>query len=600
MLNSSERQQLLVEWNATQTQYPRLSTLPELFAEQATRTPEAVAVVYEDHEIRYGELDRRANQLAHHLRAQGVGPDVIVGVCLERSVELVIGLLGVLKAGGAYLPLDPQYPAERLAFMLADAQAPVVVTCEDLEEAPAAHWGHVVCLDRDAEQIGAQPGSAPDSGARPDNLAYVIYTSGSTGKPKGVLITHSSIVNSTRARLSRYSVSEATQPAMLLIPPYSFDSSIAVMFWTLLVGGRLVIPRQRDCADPGRISKHIASHGVTHWLSTPSLYGLMLEMAREETSLRCVIVAGEVLSAETVRLHSSRAGAAELHNEYGPTEATVWSTAACIGLADASSVSSQTIPIGRPIANTRVYVLDDELEPVPVGVVGELYIGGVGLARGYLNRPGLSAERFIANPFARASAEAVGERLYRTGDRVRYQSDGSLEYIGRCDHQVKVRGLPNRVRRGGDGAAQRMSECSQAVVVARDDEPDDWSRGSGDVPSGEKRLVAYVVADRNKLKVLESVEYGWLRQETVGQWSQLFDETYEGGARRGIVLDRRTGSHAGFLRVDEQLHREAIAAGEMQEWLTCTVERIGRLGPRPSVGSGLRCGIVGAGAGATL
>jgi len=469
LLSEAERHRLLTEWNDTAAVYPREKCLHELFAEQAERTSNAVAVVYEDQCLTYGELDRRSNQLGHHLRGLGVGSEVVVGLCVQRSLEMVVGLLGILKAGGAYLPLDPSYPRERLAYMLEDAGSSVLVMQTGLEEALPEHGARVVRLDRNWPEIAGEPTHAPASGAGPDNLAYVIYTSGSTGKPKGVMSTHSGIVNRLLWMEDVYRLTPMDR--IFQKTPFSFDVSVWEFFWPLITGARLVVARPGRHMDPLYLASRIAAEQVTIMHFVPSMLRPYLEMAPAEqyTSLREVMCSGEALTPDLVRslLGSS---CVRVNNLYGPTEASV----------DVTMWHSQmrpdgVVPIGRPIWNTRVYVLDAALKPVPVGVGGELYIGGAGLARGYLGRGALTAERFVPSPYG------DGERLYRTGDLVRYLPDGNLEFLGRLDHQVKLRGY--RIELGEiEAGLLEHGSVGQAVVVARED------------VAGDKRLVAYVVA----------------------------------------------------------------------------------------------------------
>jgi nonribosomal peptide synthetase DhbF len=469
ILSSNERETILRVWNDT-AHAVAPATLPELFAAQVARTPDAVAVVFEDQSLTYAQLDARANQLAHHLRGLGVGPETVVGLCVERSFEMVVGLLGILKAGGAYLPLDPAYPAERLAFMLGDAGAPILVTHSALIDRPPAHGDRVVCLDADAPQIARQPVTAPVLWLDPHNPAYVIYTSGSTGNPKGVVVEHHHIIASNAARPSFYA--DLPQLRFLLLSSIAFDSSIAGIFWSLLNGGTLVLPV--DVSVDATISS-IFRHHVNCFLAVPSLYSAFIDHLRDSTrtELRTIILAGEACPSDLAIKHNRFFSAVPLINEYGPTECSVWSTAYRCAQIDESAAS---IPIGRPIWNTRVYVLDAGLEPVPAGVAGELYIAGAGLARGYLGRAGLTAERFVADPIGPA-----GSRMYRTGDLARWRADGVLDFLGRADSQVKLRGF--RIEPGEiEAALVRHGSVTQAAVIAREDTP------------GNKRLVAYVVA----------------------------------------------------------------------------------------------------------
>jgi len=429
LLDAAERRQLLHDWNLAPA--PSSPTLPALsssdalvyerVAAHAARTPAAVAVAYGDARLTYGELDARANRLARHLRTLGVGPEVRVGLFLERSLDLVVGIMGILKAGGAYVPLDPAYPAQRLAFVVTDAALPVVVTRTALAGRLPVGSARIVCLDADHNMRQESP-EAPESTATADNLAYVIYTSGSTGWPKGVLVSHRNLAHSTAARLSYYR--EPVGHYLLLSSP-AFDSSVAGIFWTLCEGGTLWLPTAAVQQDPAELAAFVAAHGISHLLCIPSLYAHILAAAGRGRlgALRTVIVAGETCPHDVVRAHHELLPQAALFNEYGPTEGTVWSTV----YACEEPSGRARVPIGRPIAGARVYILDERRQPTPIGVPGELYVGGAGVARGYLNRPELTAERFDADPFS----ATPGGRLYRTGDRARYLPDGNIEFLGR-------------------------------------------------------------------------------------------------------------------------------------------------------------------------
>ncbi|MBV9927464.1 MAG: amino acid adenylation domain-containing protein [Acidobacteria bacterium] len=473
LLGAEERHELLVLRNETVRDFGPERCLHEWVEAQVELTPDAVAVISEEEQVTYAELNRRANRLARRLRELGVGPDVPVGVCVERSVEMVVGLLGVLKAGGAYVPLDPEYPQERLAFMLENTGARVLLTQQRLVEVLPPFEGRVLCLDAEEEAADdGQPEENPRSGVKGDNLAYVIYTSGSTGRAKGVMIAHRSICNRVLWTLDRYPLGPSDR--LLQKTPFTFDASVWELFAPLMSGAQLVMARpggHRECAYMAGV---IAAKQVTFLQLVPSMLQVFLSEAAagDCRSLRHVFCGGEVLPAQLQERFHERLGA-ELHNLYGPTEVSI----------DATSWDCerdrprQVVPIGRPIANMRVYVLDEELEPVPVGVVGELYVAGVGLARGYLERPDLTAEKFIPDPYSPGG----GGRLYRTGDHVLARGDGSIEYVGRGDGQVKVRGF--RIELGEiETALARHESVREAVVTAREDEP------------GEKRLVAYVVA----------------------------------------------------------------------------------------------------------
>lgn len=487
MLTAAERNKLLMEWNATTVDCPARQTIQELFEVQVVRTPEAVAVAYEEQHLTYGELNRRANQLARYLRKVGVGPDVSVGLCVERSPELLVGLLGIIKAGGAYVPLDPTYPTDRLRYMLADSQPAVLLTQASLRAMLPAMEIPILCLDTQWATVATETTDNPPHQTLPQHLAYVIYTSGSTGDVKGVLVTHGNVVHATTARLIQYG---EDLRSFLLLSSIAFDSSVAGILGTLAHGGQLVLPAAGEGLEPGNLWELIYTHKISQLLTVPSFYRLLLEQmpATEEHSLRSVILAGEACGSDLFKKHQCSLSGVRFFNEYGPTEATVWSTVQ----EGRDQEATPTVPIGRPIANTQTYILDGDLEPVPVGVAGELYIAGAGLARGYLGRPDLTAEKFVPNPF---SLEPDA-RMYKSGDRARYLPDGNIEYLGRLDHQVKIRGY--RVELGEiEAALQAVPSVHEAVVLAREESP------------GDTRLVAYVVAKPGT----ESIEVGALRSQ---------------------------------------------------------------------------------------
>ncbi|HEY2973281.1 MAG TPA: amino acid adenylation domain-containing protein, partial [Pyrinomonadaceae bacterium] len=474
LLTEPEKHQLLVEWNNTKRDYQKDKCIHELFEEQVERTPDAVALVFEDQQLNYRELNRRGNQLAHYLRKLGVGPEVLVGICLERSLEMVVGLLGILKAGGAYVPLDPTYPKKRLEFMLEDSGTPVLLTQQRLFDGVAAHSANVVCLDRDWKDITRQSEENADSEAKPANLAYVIYTSGSTGNPKGVMNIHRGICNRLLWMQDTYHLTEADR--VLQKTPFSFDVSAWEFFWPLIAGARLIVARPEGHGDAAYLVKLISEQQITTVHFVPSMLRIFLEEQGLErcNCLRHVICSGEALPLEVQERFFARLDAA-LYNLYGPTEASIDVTFwACKRESD-----QRIVPIGRPIANMQIYLLDSHLQPVPIGVPGELHIGGVGLARGYLNRAELTAEKFIPNPFP----EEPGARLYRTGDIARYLPDGNIEFLGRIDNQVKIRGF--RIELGEvEAALSRHPAVRESVVVARED------------MYAEKRLAAYVVLNQ--------------------------------------------------------------------------------------------------------
>ena len=473
ILCRDERRTILHGWNDTAYAVPS-ATLPELFAAQAARTPEAIAVVFEQQTLSYAELDARANQLAHHLRALGVGPETVVGLCVERSPAMLIGLIGILKAGGAYLPLDPDYPRERLAFMLEDAGAPVLVTHSALLDRLPAHGARVVNLDADWPTIARQPMTAPDSVLDPLHPAYVIYTSGSTGTPKGVCTTHRNIVSFIQNKsYASWSTSETT----IQIAPLAFDASTFEIWGSLLNGAKLVLmpPGQWTLAD---LQHQLQLHQVSLLHLTAQLFNALVpDDYRGLAGVKQLLTGGDVVSSSQVRNALTASDHRRVTHCYGPTEATTFSATFSVDRADDVP---QTLPIGRPIANARAYVLDACLKPVPAGVAGELYVAGAGLARGYLGRAGLTAERFVADPFGPA-----GSRMYRTGDLARWRADGVLDFLGRADAQVKLRGFriePGEIEalsgaacRRGAGGGDRARGCAR--------QPSGWSptwwRGEG-------------------------------------------------------------------------------------------------------------------------
>jgi amino acid adenylation domain-containing protein len=466
-LGNDERRKLLVEWNDTRTDYPRHASIHRLFEEQAGRTPSAVAIVFGNAQLSYDELNRRANQLARRLQKLGVGRDVPVGVCLERSIDMVIALLGILKAGGAYVPLDPAYPTERLALMSKDADTPIILTQTRLFNCLDGN-AKVLCLD--ADQCGDEEDANLASESQADDLAYVMYTSGSTGTPKGTAVNHRGVVRLVKK--TNYA-SFAAEEVFLQLAPISFDASTFEIWGALLNGAKLVVmpPTTPSLED---IGSAIRDHRVTTLWLTSGLFNAMVdERLSDLRPLRQLLAGGDILSVPHVRRALRELTETRLINGYGPTEST---TFACCHTISPEGPFDGSIPIGGPIANTTAYILDSQLQPVPIGVTGELFIGGDGLARGYWRRPELTSERFIADPFA---SEPNG-RLYQTGDLARWRGDGTIEFLGRADSQVKLRGF--RIELGEiENALKQQPAVLDAAVVVREDMP------------GEKRLVAYVV-----------------------------------------------------------------------------------------------------------
>ena len=491
LLTKVEQQQLLIDWNNTEVDYPDDKCIHQLFEEQVERTPNAVAVVFEGQQLTYNELNCRTNQLAHYLQSLGVKADELVGICVERSLEMIVGILGILKAGGAYVPLDPEYPQERLNFMLEDSQVKVLVTQAKLVESIPQHQAQLICLDTDWEKIAQNITSNPESGVKPDNLTYIIYTSGSTGKPKGVLVNHANVVRLFAATDSWYHFN--SQDVWTLFHSYAFDFSVWEMWGALLYGGRLVIVPYLVTRSPELFYELLCQEKVTILNQTPtafrqliqaeeSLKGDISPLLREvgkdsvtetDLSLRLVIFGGESLEINSLQPWFDRHGDQfpQLVNMYGITETTVHVTYRPLSMADVNSTASV---IGRPLPDLQVYLLDQYLQPVPVGVPGEMYVGGAGVAKGYLNRPELTTERFISSPFEHSN------KLYKTGDLARYWPNGELEYLGRIDNQVKIRGF--RIELGEiEALLASHPQIWETVVLVWDD------------TTGDKRLVAYIV-----------------------------------------------------------------------------------------------------------
>jgi amino acid adenylation domain-containing protein len=456
-----------IDWNQTAADYPRDSTIAEVFSLRVAQAPEAVAVIAGNCELSYRELDERSNRLARHLQSLGVKPDTLVGVAMGRSETLAVSLLAILKAGGAYVPLDPAYPQDRLSFIIEDSGMPVLLTAAETRARLPLDHGRFTIVDAGDSSIALHSTQAVASRAVAHNLAYVIYTSGSTGKPKGVMIENRNVVNF----FTGMDLAIGCNPGVwLAVTSISFDISALELLWTLTRGFTVVLH-----GDEGyqTVADEIARHHVTHLQMTPSL-ARMLTLDRRAFaalgSLRQMLLGGEAVPASLIH-HLRQVFKGEIHNMYGPTETTIWSTTCRVEEEVGNSVS-----IGRPIANTQVYLLDAQLNPVPAGEVGELFIGGDGLARGYWNRPDLTADRFLTVP------SLSRQRIYRTGDLARFLPDGNIEFLGRADYQIKLRG--HRIEPGEIEAL--LEECPgvrQAVIVLREDR------------EGDKRLVAYLVAE---------------------------------------------------------------------------------------------------------
>lgn len=474
LLTAAETQQVLVDWNQTALEYPPEACIHQLFESQVERTPDAIAMVFEQSHLTYRELNDRANQLAHYLQTFGVGPEVIVGICLERSLEMVVGLLGILKAGGSYVPLDPAYPHDRLSYMIEDSQLPVLLTQQALRDQFSAQPVQVVCIDTDWQAIAQRPTTNLDSGVVAENLAYTIYTSGSTGKPKGVQICHHTAVNFLNSMRLQPGLTE--QDILLAVTTISFDIAVLELYLPLMVGARAILATRTVAADAKRLSDLLAQSGATMMQATPATWQMLLTGGWQGDRRLKMLCGGEAMSRNLADQLLERGSS--LWNMYGPTETTVWSAACAV------KPGTGSVPVAGPIANTQIYVLAESsyptagsVHPVPVGIPGEVHIGGDGLARGYLNRPELTNSRFIPDPFS----DRPGSRLYKTGDLARFRPDGSLEFLGRIDHQVKLRGF--RIELGEiEAVLSRYPLIKQGVVVVREDVP------------GDQRLVAYFTA----------------------------------------------------------------------------------------------------------
>nr|WP_236065157.1 non-ribosomal peptide synthetase [Reticulibacter mediterranei] len=479
MLTQEEFQQLTRTWNATQRAYPLQKSLPQLFEEQVSRTPQAVALLAEEQTLCYEELNRRANQLAHYLNKKGVEPETCIGLWMDKSVTMVIAMLGILKAGGAYVPLDPGYPEERLRLMIEDAGITLVVTQEHLKNAVRRSGVEIICVDGQPEQIAKERVDNPGKEISGEHLAYVIYTSGSTGRPKGVILDHRGRINNFCDFNERFNVN--TRDRLLALAPAGFDMSTYDIFGMLLAGGTIVLPASGAGPDPAQWIKLLHQHQITIWHSVPALLEMLIDYIgdREELyppALRLALLGGDWLPIHLPRSIRRIKKDLQIINLGGFTEVSMDSTTYEVPY---EFVGMRSVPVGRPIANTQLYVLDEDLNPVPVGIAGNLYVGGVGLARGYFNRGDISAERFIPHPFS----DEPGSRLYKTGDLARYFPDGNLEFLGRVDFQVKIRGF--RIELGEIEAALRLHlSVQECIVTAREDIP------------GDKRLVAYIILQK--------------------------------------------------------------------------------------------------------
>ena len=472
-LSENEQQRMLAQWNASEEDYPRTKCIHELFEAQVQETPEAAAVLFEGQSLTYRELNRRANRVAGQLRELNVGPGVLVGLCVERSIEMVVGPLGILKAGAAYVPLEPTYPKDRLAQMISDAQLRFILTQSSLTHQLPPTEATVLTLD--PEPAPARLDENISTNVSSESVAYMIYTSGSTGKPKAVQIIHRAVVNLLKSAAK--TIQATARDNVLALTPISFDIAALELFMPLMLGGRITMASREKAADGALLGALIESSGVTVVQATPAMWRFLMGFGWAGKRDLKLICGGEALTRKLADELSARSK--DVWNFYGPTETTIWSSAWKVE-------PGEPVSIGRPLANTQLYILDQNLQPLPVGTVGELHIGGDGLALGYFNRPELTAEKFVASPFSKDKSE----RLYKTGDLARYLPDGKIECLGRIDHQVKIRGF--RIELGEiETVLRQYSGIAEALVTARDDAVE------------EKRLVGYIIPRNGLVSIVE-------------------------------------------------------------------------------------------------
>ena len=536
LLSATEHQQLLVNWNDTQIEYPRDKCIHELFEAQVERRPDAVALVFEDQQLTYHELNVRANKIAHYLQSMGTEPEVLVGLCVERSIEMIVGMLAIFKAGSAYVPLDPTYPQQRLAFILSDTKVSVLLTQQHLVERLSEHSAHVVCLDTDIQAIAQQSQDNLESGVTTQNLAYVIYTSGSTGLPKGTLVAHSGLCNLASAHQKTFALGDSSH--ILQFASLSFDASIWEVVMAIATGATLYLGTTNSLRPGKELIELLQQYQITQVFLPPSALAVL--PTSELKALQTILVGGEACSLALVR---QWANGRKFFNAYGPTEATV-----CATVAECSITLSKP-SIGRPIANTQVYLLDEQLQPVPFGVPGELYISGDGLSRGYLNRPELTAEKFLPNPWS----NQLGTRLYKTGDQARYLANGNIEFLGRIDNQVKLRGY--RIELGEiEGLLNQHPLVQQAVAIVREDSP------------GHQRIVAYCTQDLSHA-LDTTVELTQLPTEHISQWQTLYDQTYAQPSQESDPTFNIVGWNSSYTN-------QPLPSEQMRQWLNFRVNHL--------------------------
>ncbi|MBL8675936.1 MAG: amino acid adenylation domain-containing protein, partial [Alphaproteobacteria bacterium] len=564
LLTQTEKHQLLIEWNDTRADYPEDKTIHQLFEEQVERTPDNIAIVYEDQELTYQQLNEKANQLAHYLRTLGVGPDTLVAIAIERSLEMIIGLLGILKAGGAYVPLDPSYPQERLQFMLQDTNSPVFITQshlqDGLKETLSSYKGKTVVIDQLGEILQKQSilNSAPLS--LPHHLAYVIYTSGSTGKPKGVMVGHRGLTNFLMSLGNKINIDNTSR--LLGVTTLAFDIAGLEIYSPLLNGGTFILISKEVTLDPIKLTEAIDYHDVTIMQATPTIWQLLIDNHWKGKKNLKALCGGEAINLYLLNQLVNKAD--HVWNLYGPTEITIWSNSQYYTKIEQKAVF--IVSIGAPIWNTQIYILDSHLSSVPVGISGEIYIAGEGLARGYLNRPDLTAERFVPNPFINeiSPLESQRLRLYRTGDLARYLPDGNIEFLGRIDDQIKIRGF--RIELGEiESTLTSHTEVAQAVVTAREDEPD------------YKRLVAYVVPQQNNSDTAN--------KEGISRWQNIYNDVYKDVKKAVDITFNTVGWNSSYTG-------KPIPDIDMGEWVENTVNQILSLKPKRILEIGCGTGLL--------
>jgi amino acid adenylation domain-containing protein len=540
ILGESDRCKILLEWNNTETAYPKDKTIHALFEEHAAHNPEAIAAVFQGKQITYAELNRRADGLAAQLQALGVKQGVMAGIFVERSIEMIVGVLGIMKAGGAYVPMDPAFPKERLGYMVEDARMPVIVTQQKLLSELPPHKAQIVFVDTP----GTSSSSPVRSAATAEDLAYVIFTSGSTGRPKGVQLPHRAVVNFLNSM--RREPGLVSKDVLLAVTTLSFDIAGLEIFLPLTTGACVVVASRETTSDGNQLLKLLNESKATVMQATPATWRLLMEAGWQGTPSLKILVGGEACPRELANALVTRGSS--VWNMYGPTETTIWSSTCRLEAGDGP------VSIGRPIDNTQIYIVAPNLQPMPIGVPGELLIGGDGLARGYLDRPELTTEKFIIDPFSKK----VGARLYRTGDLARYLPDGTIECLGRIDHQVKVRGF--RIELGEiETMLGQHPEVRENVVVAREDQP------------GHKRLVGYVVCNGQNNGASQSGNHSET-EHWRSQWDMLFTTAINESAGKKDAIENLDSVISGWAG-------GANTHGQVQEWIDRTVERISRLRP---------------------